>query len=166
MQGLGFDWLRFANMPLQIGDWATADTSTASSIVSTHYMRLTPSPLARYLWTGLQCIRSGFGTATISLETEAGVVVDAGFTLDAEIPRRTDGFVFDSALANLYPTGGGLISEESLVHSGWSVGVAAGTTARLLDVGAYQGQHLVVKLVLSGVRAYALMACEAYQREV
>jgi hypothetical protein len=169
MQGLGFDWLRFTTMPIQIGDWKTADTALASSVASTHYMRFTPGPTAQYIWTGIQCAAGGNPgqSITVSLETDAGVVVDAGFTTRG-FPRRTVSgrFLFDGSTGLFYPSDGGLWSDEAFIHSGWSVGVAGGNARRLLNVGAYQGKPLVIKLSQSNVRTYALMACEAYRSEV
>ena len=167
MQGLGFDWLRFATMPVQIGDWRTADTGAASSISSTHYLRFTPSPLAQYVWVGLQCARGlGAASAVLSIETVGGVVVDSGFTLSGEIPRSglRNSIVFDPVAGAFYPSDGGLIAADVFAHSGWAIG--NGATARLLDVGTRQGQALVLKLVVSGVRPYALSLVEAYRRNV
>jgi hypothetical protein len=171
MQGLGFDWLRFATMPIQSGDWATSDRGTDSTIAAnpTHYLRFTPSPLARYIWVGVQCSYHGGGvsTATVSVETAAGGVVDSGVIFrSADLVQPGVNNALDPATGARVPSDGGLAGLVSVAHTGWATGLAASTTARMLDIDGYQGQDLVLKLDVASVRPYALMYIEAYRREV
>lgn len=169
MNAIGFNALRVQTMPIQIGDWTTDDTSSASAIVSTHYLRATFSPAARYIWAGIDCVAVAVwpaATATLSVETAAGVVVDAGvqWTSNGTIPRARTRLELQAA--GLYPTDGGIISDTSFVHTGWSAGFTTSTSPRLLDIGANAGADLVLKLVLSNVRAYSLSYAEAYRSEL
>lgn len=171
---LGFEALRLTNHQIQIGDYSTADNGGAGSITSPHYVRITPGPLAQYLYVGFTYVAdrggSGAPAVALSLETAAGVVEDAGFTFSVAnglLGRQNVRTFIDAATGTTYnffgATGGG----ELYTDTSWSTDATlTGRRKRLLNIGSRQGQDLVVKLALTDVRVYGVFVLEAFRREV
>ncbi len=172
MQAVGFDFLRMHTMPIQIGDWTTDDTGQAAAIVSPHYLRFTPSPLAKYLWAGVS-YTAGEHVSTlgaqiiISLYTAAGALVDAGSTWDEgrNLGLYRTAEVVDPVGGAVITTCGAIGGHEGLANTGWVID-PLGVAVKPLDIGANQGVDLVVRLDLREVRAYSLTVVEIHRREI
>jgi len=168
---LGFEALRLTNHQIQIGDWTTGDNGSAGTITSPHYVRICPGPLAQYLFVSLlyAADRGGSGAPAValSLETAAGVVEDAGYTMSVAngVLSDTDQRqVFAGGTFYLVTAAAGVAKN---VNSSFTADATlTGRRKRMLNIGARQGQDLALKLELTDVRVYSVAVLEAFRREV
>ena len=170
---LGFEALRLTSHQLQIGDYSTGDVGSAGTITSPHYVRITPGPLAQYLYVAFTYVAdrggSGAPSVSISLETAAGVVEDAGYAFSVAnglLARQNERIFVDAATGVVYrffgATGGG----ELYADTSWGADASlTGRRKRTLNVGARQGRDMAVKIETSDVRVYSVFVLEAFRRE-